>query len=585
MLETSMTQEKRPPLQFPGAMVAEGPVRPDMPPSRISAREETRFSKKPVLLKDVRSPTRHGKMGHPMDAVNAGYLRTIEQRSHDRLRRLTAAPDRLSRTELSDSLAETRQLTAAAPSPQAPVTRAMSDVVSQVQTYAASLFLFPSAASGAMLQAVTDVEILARLGQKETLTQDDVRQAARATLHSARTRADESPDLNVRTAVVSQGLQDASRTLALSGDTAADLVPRFFDLCSTQGHPQTRSMILQAGAKVLSGVLTVHPQSVSHLSVPASKLPGSVLALSASDRAKFTDLWTHFDRAQVRVNRRFEGESFNVQDELDRLLRSGLTAKVDSHGDTLLADLHQLLTQPMAPGVDRDLILAQTITHVCAPGRSMSQGTKLTCSAATVSYQLAHRRPAEYARLVCGLTSTEGQVRLSSGAVARRIPDSLPEDGSGRSAVERIVQSSLMEVGGTPQGGATYNALVDGYFDGRRQMVQTGMFPAEFAKLEEAVGEGHYNVVDKPSRETILDTVATAGEHVPITLSWEGNEEHWVLARGIEDGRVFFRNPHGHRATDRFTLSTGDHQLHEGGIESLPVDEFVQRTRAILMPT
>ncbi|MFX6182591.1 hypothetical protein ABTF56_19945, partial [Acinetobacter baumannii] len=93
--------------------------------------------------------------------------------------------------------------------------------------------------------------------------------------------------------------------------------------------------------------------------------------------------------------------------------------------DDLLSNLVQLSQQPLAQGLDRDVLLAQTIVHVSQPGRSMSQGTKLTCAAATVSYQLAHNRPSEYARLVCGLSWSEGQVRLAGGDIARRDPESL----------------------------------------------------------------------------------------------------------------------------------------------------------------
>lgn len=519
-----------------------------------------------------------------MDVVNAGHLRTIEQRSHDRLQRVLASPDAQVRAELTDGLAEASKLSTAVPQPEAPVTRTLRDIVTQVQSYAVALAPFPSASAGAMLQAVADVEILARLGQKESYSRDDVRQAARSTLSGARGRAEKAPDPNVKMAIISQGLQDANRTLALTGDrSAGQIVSYFFEKCKEQANPTTRAMVVQAGAKVLAGVLSMQPQTVARAN-GSPVLPGAAFALPPEQKTQFNQLWAHFDKATVRVNRRYEGETFSVQEALGHLLRHGDLSKTDSNGDTLLSNLHQMLTQPMAPGVDRDLILAQTITHVNDPGRTMSQGTKLTCSAATVSYQLARRRPAEYARLVCGLTWTNGQVQLASGTVARRVPGSLFDDGSGRSAVERIVQSSLMQVGGTPRGNTTYDALADGFFDERKQLVQTGMFPAEFAKLEEAVGEGRYKVVDKPSRETVLSVVTDGAEHVPVTLAWEGREEHWVLARGIEDGRVFFHNPHGHRATDRVTLSSGDHQLHEGGIESLPADEFVRRTKAILLP-
>lgn len=519
-----------------------------------------------------------------MDAVNVGVFRTVELSSRERLKR-AAVPHPGEARGTSDTLTEVAQLTAAAPAPQAPMARAIADSVTQVQSYAVTLAPLPSAASAALLQAVSDIEQMARLGQKAAPSLADVRSTASGMLRSGRDRAAASNEPNTRTAVLAIAIGNAARTLSAIGDSAANgLVSHFFDLCNRQQNPLSRSTVLEAGARVLSGVLCTQPQTVKR-TVERPMVPSAAFALSPSRKSQFLALWDHFDRAEVRVNRRYEGETFPVQAALAHLLRRGDLDKTDAHGDDLLSNLDQLRTQPLAPGVDRDLVLAQTIAHLHDPGRTMSQGMKMTCAAATVSYQLAKQRPAEYARLVCGLTWTEGQVRLASGTIARRSSDALQEDGSGRSAVERLVQSALMQVGGTPTGGTVYEPLADGFIDNRGQLVQTGMFARQLAGLEEAVGQGRYLTLEKPSPQFIEETVKKAAERIPVTLSWEGAEEHWVLARGIIDGRVYFRNPHGHRETDRMTLSSGDHRLHQGGIESLPLDEFVQRTKTILVPS
>ncbi|NDD28553.1 MAG: hypothetical protein EB084_09850 [Proteobacteria bacterium] len=517
-----------------------------------------------------------------MDSVNAGLLRTVQARSLAPLRPPLPRSAATLRCTLTSTLDEVKSLTATAPSPQAPVTRTIRETVSFAQQYAVTLSMFPNAATAAMAQALSDISILSGLGQKMALTPDETRAAARASLRDGRDRAESFSDPNIRTAVLSQALSDAERTLALTPDNpVTGLMSHFMRLCNIQSNPVSRAAVLETGATVLSGVITQQPQGIA-LMGPSESLPGEIVSYAPARKSQFLDLWTHFDNASVRVNRRGEGERVSVQHDLARLAQTGALDKRDANGDDLLSNLHQLTTQPMAPGVDRDVVLAQTIAHLAAPGRTMSQGSKLTCGAATVSYQLARSRPAEYARLVCGLTWTQGQVRLDSSAVARRLPNALTDDGSGRSVVERIVQSSLMEVAASGSD-KHYEALADGFFDTRGQMVQTGLYPAELAQLESAVGTGRYTVVETPDQQAVMKAL-DGKQMAPVALKWDGGD-HWVLAQGVSDGRVYFRNPHGHRETDRTTLRESGHQLHKDGVESLPLGEFMQRLCVLLTPS
>ena len=55
-----------------------------------------------------------------------------------------------------------------------------------------------------------------------------------------------------------------------------------------------------------------------------------------------------------------------------------------------------------------------------------------------------------------------------------------------------------------------------------------------------------------------------------------------MLATGIDHDRVYFRNPHGERQTDPYKLAGADHRMHGGGIESLPLDDFIRRTHTMV---
>jgi hypothetical protein len=155
--------------------------------------------------------------------------------------------------------------------------------------------------------------------------------------------------------------------------------------------------------------------------------------------------------------------------QLEGLLPGGQLLDQDSQGTTLIQNLATMSDMDVpadAPYTAQD-ILSQTISHVSDPD-TINQSIKNTCGAATVQYVLAKDDPAEYARVVAGLTGVSGQVQLQSGVVTDRVPDSLgrcdgtwmPEKpGQGRDDVERIVQAAFQDHGFDPRG--VYSNVTD----------------------------------------------------------------------------------------------------------------------------
>src|SRR5207237_724291 len=65
----------------------------------------------------------------------------------------------------------------------------------------------------------------------------------------------------------------------------------------------------------------------------------------------------------------------------------------------------------------------------------------------TVQYLLATRQPAEYARLVAGVSGRDGTVTLQGGQALTRVPDSLAADASGRDDLNRLLQAAMIDQG------------------------------------------------------------------------------------------------------------------------------------------
>ena len=102
---------------------------------------------------------------------------------------------------------------------------------------------------------------------------------------------------------------------------------------------------------------------------------------------------------------RLDAES---QGHLRILLSGGLLARCDQVGEgDLLSHLAKLYTEPMGPGCDQSALLEAAIRAIALPHTARS--------AVWIGW-LAHRAPAELARLVTGLASARAFVRLASGA-------------------------------------------------------------------------------------------------------------------------------------------------------------------------
>lgn len=221
----------------------------------------------------------------------------------------------------------------------------------------------------------------------------------------------------------------------------------------------------------------------------------------------------------------------------------GGAARGGDHG-TLLAQLDTLATQPLAAGMSRKALVADTIQEIADPA-CINQHKKGTCVATVASILLAKADPAEYARLIAGLASPGGKVKTAQGDTLVREADWSRGDG-GRSVTGRLLFPALMEFG---NGSLEYDNATDKHSSGK-----SGLNVYESERILDSITGQNYTSVrveadDIPQAEldaafSRLETELDRGRKVPCGLTWTRGG-HKILAEKVAGGRVYYTNPWG----------------------------------------
>ncbi|MDB5096438.1 MAG: hypothetical protein JWM80_859 [Cyanobacteria bacterium RYN_339] len=270
------------------------------------------------------------------------------------------------------------------------------------------------------------------------------------------------------------------------------------------------------------------------------------------------------------------------------------------HGMTAPGALH-----PSLPAAE---VIGDLVQEIYVPSAINQQGAN-TCTATSIQILLARQAPAEYARLVAGLASPSGEVKLANGDTLTREPGSAEaqpllvkvgerevKSADYRSHPSRLLQDALMEYA---DGDEAYDAQRGTHSGGI-----DGMTTTMFARAAEGVGQPAGKVIDlhdvyndkveelqgliarqraatTPEEKAALQTQAKAiveemkttfvtrnaemvtdvfaaldrGQPVPIAVSgWRPVEtdgkthyvgDHALLAIRREGDQVVYLNPHG----------------------------------------
>ncbi|MCE7871016.1 hypothetical protein DYH09_11645 [bacterium CPR1] len=257
---------------------------------------------------------------------------------------------------------------------------------------------------------------------------------------------------------------------------------------------------------------------------------------------------------QMQASMRADGSRQGIYS----LLADGRVYNRDSKGVTLIDRLDQMRTQPMASGLNRDQILAETISQSAHPDR-IQQGNRGTCTVTTLEHLNAKREPAEYVRLVSGLTGPEGKVVLRNGDTLNRDEGVLQNDNSGRTSVSRIYQASLMEYG---NGAAwNYDNARDTHIDRngvatkRKGKETSGLYGEQWQRALQGVlpGSVHFTPANPDSPQVSMADIQgglSQGREVPVALRWGKDKDgdygsHALSVSRMDDKYVYLRNPHG----------------------------------------
>lgn len=208
-------------------------------------------------------------------------------------------------------------------------------------------------------------------------------------------------------------------------------------------------------------------------------------------------LVAHFDQREQRTlppttHRDTPAERAALREKviraLEQLEAQGILEARDSSGRTLVDSLITVaegaLWDPFTLEPGRTRIFSELVFNLADPQR-INQGLKGTCAAACIEGYMAEREPAEYARILTGLATRDGQATLKRGDLMVCDEDVLAPNvfEHGRNPVSRIFQAACMEFA---YPNMTYDNVLDGQFDGDEN-VGSGLELAAFERVLVAV--------------------------------------------------------------------------------------------------
>ncbi len=201
---------------------------------------------------------------------------------------------------------------------------------------------------------------------------------------------------------------------------------------------------------------------------------------------------------------------------------------------------------------------------------------------------LCRSNPAEYVRLMGGLFSPTGEVKLRSGQLLRRVPDSIPPDGRGdRTASERVFQSALLEYANE---GLVYSNRSDrsavSLFGLKLPLGHSGLGGNQMRRGLKALFGGDFKL--RKDASAALTAAKSSGQTL-VLMKWaspKGGDLHAVVVTRVEGDRVFLRNPWGvHGDPPGTVYANSPRRMEDPSIdeESMSVRDFQRAMKFALL--
>jgi hypothetical protein len=320
----------------------------------------------------------------------------------------------------------------------------------------------------------------------------------------------------------------------------------------------------------------------------------------------------------------------------------------DADDGTLLHNLDTLATQPLNQEIVgqggnetlRQSLVDSTLADLAAPTTNVTQNGANTCASTTVQIALTRDDPAEYVRLLAGLTGEDGQVDMRGGGTLGLQNESFDDGGivgdQSRTPSEVIFQGAAMEfanggnldyeadvdghhVGGllngpAAAGGWLVNLSVSGLMGGQApvflsvlpEIPEVGGLSANMQSslLRNIFGENYGTLYGDPNLITLgvarmgsgegqraHDYLATYRGDLPVELTYhllgggDFTKMHAVLFDHVDpaNGRVYFQNPTGNDPSRN--NRAGHIDPAQPDLFYLTQDEFVNNVIWVVGPT
>lgn len=248
-------------------------------------------------------------------------------------------------------------------------------------------------------------------------------------------------------------------------------------------------------------------------------------------------------------------------------LRRGTLSARDRQGRTTLEHLNTLEGQRVQAPLEKGTIFRELVGELAEPGRN-AQRTRGTCVATSIQYIHATEHPADFARVMVGLVKEgDGDVEMAPprgggpAPVMRRNASGLPPDNSGRSSIDRIYQSSMMDF---CNGVDTYDNNAGPNNVGQSTTPEGNTYGGIWDRqgklgLSAITGESYDDREQWPLRsdrgartdfESDLRRELQAGRRVMVSMTWSSNPNdrdanHELVIVGVDEQYVYLRNPWG----------------------------------------
>jgi hypothetical protein len=342
---------------------------------------------------------------------------------------------------------------------------------------------------------------------------------------------------------------------------------------------------------------------------------GKFGALSTQDKEKTLNVFEKTATAEGRA-------------ALTTLLNKDKLLDKASDGTTTLDALNRVANGPMDPRIgdasgtpaNKAQVTDDLLKELANPGKYINQNDRGTCTVTSMTYKLAEKNPAEYARLNADL-SLNGIAKLQNGKTIEPPADGFLNDSSGRSVGERMLQSSLMNYAnpgqytnwhpgadgkrGTPDDGypsANKKKPNERAIDGLPPHGRSGMTPEKQVEVMNALyGKNHEykEGSGKDMKESVEEQLKAGKSPVYTVVQWGDKSTHVVEVTKVEDGKVYWRNPWGGNVSggDYGVGPTDDptkpipadrkppRRIEDGpnGIESMSVEEYQKHARGVVV--